>query len=70
VHVLKEANDEQVRKLRKDSALQSETMMQGQIKDRRLSLAIGKKKAKHRLSMGDVSTFQGITSCGCSCFRS
>lgn len=53
VHVLKEANDEQVRKLRKDSALQSETMMQGQIKDRRLSLAIGKKKAKHRLSMGD-----------------
>ncbi|KAJ9107593.1 hypothetical protein QFC21_001052 [Naganishia friedmannii] len=53
VHVLKEANDEQVRKLRKDSALQSETMMQGQIKDRRLSLAIGKRKAKHRLSMGD-----------------
>ncbi|KAJ9104359.1 hypothetical protein QFC19_004001 [Naganishia cerealis] len=53
VHVLKEANDEQVRKLRKDSALHPETLMQGHIKDRRLSLAIGKKKNKHRLSMGD-----------------
>lgn len=55
VHVLKEANDEQVRKLRKDSALQSESMLQGHIKDRRLSLAIGKKKRRHRLSMSDVS---------------
>lgn len=61
VHVLKEANDEQVRKLRKDSALQSESMLQGHIKDRRLSLAIGKKKRRHRLSMSDVSTNQFVS---------
>ncbi|GHJ86197.1 hypothetical protein NliqN6_2599 [Naganishia liquefaciens] len=53
VHVLKEANDEQVRKLRKDSALQPEGILPGQIKDRRLSLAVGKKKKRHRLSVSE-----------------
>jgi serine/threonine-protein kinase RIM15 len=64
VHVLKEANDEQVRKLRKDSALQSEGILQGQIKDRRLSLAVGKKKKRQRLSVSEVSN-RGLSSVMC-----
>lgn len=61
VHVLKEANDEQVRKLRKDSALQPEGLLQGQIKDRRLSLAVGKKKKRQRLSVSEVSRCTGCS---------